>query len=191
MEKKKQQIRATATTSSCDEGIGLWRQAVSDVTPLKKNSATAFAAGTECDSNLQTGSKTSCHSPRSDFVKVKGPLVPLSHGTLVGLDKRTGERLKRGKLEVEGRLDMHGMSQATAYRALKRFLLDKQAAGKRCVVVITGKGSRDGGTGVLKEAVPRWLNEPSLRKHVLGFDYALPRLGGTGALYILLRRKRL
>ncbi len=191
MEKKKQQIKSRAKTSSCDEGIGLWRQVVSDVTPLKKNSATAFAAGTECDRNLQTGSMTSCLSLGSDFVKVKGPLVPLSHGTLVGLDKRTGERLKRGKLEVEGRLDMHGMSQATAYRALKRFLLDKQAAGKRCVVVITGKGSRDGGMGVLKEAVPRWLNEPSLRKHVLGFDYALPRLGGTGALYILLRRKRL
>ena len=191
MEKKKQQIKTKAKASSCDEGIGLWRQVVADVIPLKKNSATPIGAGTKCDRSLQTGSETSCLYPGSDFVKAKGPLVPLSHGTLVGLDKRTGERLKRGKLEVEGRLDMHGMSQVRAYSALKRFLLDKQAAGKRCVVVITGKGSRDGGMGVLKEAVPRWLNEPALRKHVLGFDYALPRLGGTGALYILLRRKRL
>jgi len=191
MEKKKKQIETKAKASSYEEGIGLWRQVVADAIPLKKNHAAQIIAGRTCDRNLQTGSETSCVSPESDFVKVKGPLVPLSHGTLVGLDKRTGERLKRGKLEVEGRLDMHGMSQARAYSALKRFLLDKQASGKRCVVVITGKGSRDGGMGVLKEAVPRWLNEPSLREHVLGFDYALPRHGGTGALYILLRRKRL
>ena len=190
MEKKKQQIRAKSKASHHDEDIGLWRQVVADVTPLKKNSAASTVTGAKPDRNLQTGSEKSWPSPESDFFQVKVPVAPLSHGTLVGLDKRTGERLKRGKLPVEGRLDMHGMSQERAYSALNRFVLDKQAAGKRCVVVITGKGNRDGGMGVLKEAVPRWLNEPSLRKHVVGFDYASPHLGGTGALYILLRRKR-
>tara|TARA_B100001093_G_scaffold175190_1_gene167949 strand:+ start:2862 stop:3437 length:576 start_codon:yes stop_codon:yes gene_type:complete len=190
MEKKRQQNKSKPEESNYDEDIGLWRQVVADVIPLEKKSAVQNATGAKSDRKLQMGSKTSCLSPESECVQVKTQLVPLSHGMLVGLDKRTGERLKRGKLPVEGHLDMHGMSQSRAYSALNTFILDKQAAGKRCVIVITGKGGRDGGVGVLKEAVPRWLNEPSLRKHVLGFDYASPRLGGTGALYILLKRKR-
>ena len=67
-------------------------------------------------------------------------------------------------------------------------------AGKRCLLVITGKGmtTKQGvaKAGVLKENVPRWLNEPSLRRHVLAFAYARPEHGGEGALYVLLKRER-
>ncbi len=190
MKKKCQQIKEETKSSNHGEDIELWRQVVADVIPLKKNSVVPLTTVAKSDRVFRTNSEKICLPVERSFVQAKTPLVPLAHGALVGLDKRTGERLKRGKLPVEGRLDMHGMSQTKAYSALNRFVLDKQAEGKRCVVVITGKGGRDGGIGVLKEAVPRWLNEPSLRKHVLGFDYASPRLGGTGALYILLRRKR-
>ncbi len=62
--------------------------------------------------------------------------------------------------------------------------------GKRMVLVITGKGITASKSGVLKESVPRWLNEPSLRRHVLAFDYAEPQHGGEGALYVLLKRKK-
>jgi DNA-nicking Smr family endonuclease len=58
------------------------------------------------------------------------------------------------------------------------------------VLVITGKGITASNSGVLKENVPRWLNEPSLRRHVLAFDYAEPQHGGEGALYVLLKRKK-
>jgi len=61
-----------------------------------------------------------------------------------------------------------------------------RAAGKRCVLVITGHGRISG--GVLKASVPRWLAEPELRRHVLAIAPAQPQHGGAGALYLLLRR---
>ena len=78
----------------------------------------------------------------------------MSHGTLVGLDRRTGERLKRGKLPIEGYLDMHGMTQSEAYNALDNFFLDSQAAGKRCVLVITGKGNRGSKRCIERSSAP-------------------------------------
>ncbi len=92
-------------------------------------------------------------------------------------------------MPIDGRLDLHGMTQDAAHRALVSFLGEAQGAAKRCVIVITGKGlGADGSVGVLREAVPRWLNEPELRGRILTFSHAQPKDGGTGALYVLLRR---
>ncbi len=116
---------------------------------------------------------------------------PLQHGSRGdGLDRRKAERLKRGKLPIEATLDLHGLRQHEAHRRLGHFLAECQDAGKRCVVVVTGKGLHKEEGGVLRAAVPRWLNEPGNRERVLSFDYTQPKHGGTGALYILLRRRR-
>ena len=103
-----------------------------------------------------------------------------------GLDRASAERLKRGRYPVEARLDLHGMTQAEAHRALAGFVGGSRAVGRRCVLVITGHGRVSG--GILKAAVPRWLNEPDLRRHVLAITPAQPRDGGAGALYLLLRK---
>ena len=79
------------------------------------------------------------------------------------------------------------MTQAEAHRALAGFVAGSRAAGRRCLLVITGHGRMSG--GVLKAAVPRWLDEPELRPHVLALAPAQPQAGGSGALYVLLRRK--
>jgi DNA-nicking Smr family endonuclease len=118
------------------------------------------------------------------------PPAPLSHGSRDGLDRRKAERLSRGKLPIEATLDLHGLRQAEAHRRLEIFLADCQAAGKRCVLVVTGKGLHKEEGGVLRSAVPRWLNEMPNRSRVLSFDYAQQKHGGTGALYVLLRRRR-
>lgn len=115
---------------------------------------------------------------------------PLSHGSRDGLDRRKAERLSRGKLPIEANLDLHGLRQDEAHRRLESFLADCQAAGKRCVLVVTGKGLHKEEAGVLRSAVPRWLNEAPNRARVLSFDYAQQKHGGTGALYVLLRRRR-
>ncbi len=112
------------------------------------------------------------------------------HGTMAGLDRRTAMKLRRGQLPIEARIDLHGMTQIEAHRALGAFLSNQQAAGRRCILVITGKGSGSGGSGVLRAQVPHWLNEGGNRELVLAFDYARPRDGGQGALYVLLKRKR-
>jgi DNA-nicking Smr family endonuclease len=113
--------------------------------------------------------------------------APRAGGT--GLDRRSAERLKRGQLRPEARLDLHGMTQEEAHRALERCLAAAQEKGKRTVLVITGKGSGER-RGVLRDAVPRWLAEAPNRGRVLATAPAQPKDGGAGALYVLLRRRR-
>jgi len=109
----------------------------------------------------------------------------LAPGRAPGVDRRTAERLRRGQLAIEARLDLHGMTRAEAHRALTGFLATAQESGRRVVLVITGKGQ-----GVLKDAVPRWLNEGATRARILLFAHAQPKHGGNGALYVLLKRLR-
>ena len=120
------------------------------------------------------------------------PARRLVAGSFEGVDRRTAGRLKRGKLPVEARLDLHGMTQAQAERALARFLADAQAAGLRNVLLITGKGrsKQDSGTGVLRRELPRWLNLPHNRERVVAVTPAQPKDGGEGAFYLRLRRLR-
>lgn len=120
--------------------------------------------------------------------KAPGEKAP---GVAPGLDRRTLANLRRGRIPPQATIDLHGMTQAAAHRVLSPFVVRAQADGKRCVLVITGKGyGTEGAIGVLKTAVPRWLNEPPLVARILGFCHAPPALGGEGALLILLRRLR-
>lgn len=117
--------------------------------------------------------------------------IELQHGSPAGMDRRTAQRLKRGRLDVEGRIDLHGHTQAAAHRELEKFLHAGFMAGTRTVLVITGKGDVIGGRpGVLRDAVPRWFNEMPMRQWVAGFSYAAPKDGGDGALYVRLKRRK-
>lgn len=118
-------------------------------------------------------------------------LPELTHGAQPGIDKNSAKRLKKGQQRIEGRMDLHGMTQEQAHRALNAFVDGAFGSGKRCVLVITGKGLKpDGSIGVLRAAVPRWLNQSPNREKVLAFSYATPKDGGEGALYVMLKRKR-
>jgi DNA-nicking Smr family endonuclease len=114
----------------------------------------------------------------------------LAPGRIAGVDKRLAERLRRGQLTIEAMLDLHGLTQEEAHRQLDGFLALSAQAGRRCVLVITGKGVWRPESGVLREMVPRWLNEAPNRARVLAIAHAQPRHGGTGALYLLLKRRR-
>ena len=117
-------------------------------------------------------------------------LPQINHENAPGLDKRSARRLKRGLREIEARLDLHGFRQEEAHRALTSFIAGSYKAGKRCVLVITGKGQVSEGGGVLRTNVPRWLNQAPNRMRILSFTHATPADGGTGALYVLLKRQR-
>jgi DNA-nicking Smr family endonuclease len=108
---------------------------------------------------------------------------------VIGVDRRLAERLKRGRLPIQSSLDLHGLTQAEAHAAVEGFIARAADRGWRTVLIVTGKGRRDGG-GILKTALPRWLNEAALRGHVLALAEARPEHGGAGALYVLLRRRR-
>lgn len=109
---------------------------------------------------------------------------------LPGFDRRTSDRLRKGRIGIQGRIDLHGMTQAEAHGALAAFVLRCWHDGRRSVLVITGKGSTGQGGGVLRRAVPLWLNQPPLRERIIGIEEAAQKDGGTGALYVLLRRRR-
>lgn len=117
--------------------------------------------------------------------------------TPAAIDRRTRTRLSRGNLEVDGSLDLHGLTQSAAHVRLRRFLEHCQADGARLILVITGKGGTGTETefgreerGVLRRAVPAWLESAEFRHLVAGFDEAGRRHGGSGALYVRIRKPR-
>lgn len=114
------------------------------------------------------------------------------------LDKKTDEKIKKGSLPIEGKLDLHGMRQEEAYNALRHFIETSYAQQKRFVLVVTGKGKQETSTnhwmdtkrGVLKQRVPDWLSSRPCNQFVLKISDAQPKDGGQGALYIYLKRKK-
>lgn len=108
-----------------------------------------------------------------------------------GIDKRTLARLKKGKTPIDAVLDLHGMRQDEAHRRLVTFILSCWMSGRRVLLVITGKGTRSPEPGgVLRKQVPRWLHDDPLGEKVLTIQPAQPKDGGSGAYYVLLRRRR-
>jgi len=91
-------------------------------------------------------------------------------------------------MQIEARLDLHGMTQAEAHQALHAFIERQARLGARCLLVITGKGR--GGDGVLRAALPGWLNAGPIRAKVLAIFPAQPKDGGSGAVYVYLKRQR-
>jgi DNA-nicking Smr family endonuclease len=110
------------------------------------------------------------------------------HTITHAFDAPTHEKIAKGRLPIEGRVDLHGLTQDQAYSLLLSFLTRAYAGGVRYVLVITGKGSSSGGEGVLRRAVPAWLMTPPFRVLVSSHDHAARNHGGSGALYIRLRR---
>jgi DNA-nicking Smr family endonuclease len=104
-------------------------------------------------------------------------------------DAQTRDKLSKGKLAIGGTVDLHGMTQSEAHSLLLSFLHRAHAAGMRYVLVITGKGASFGSEGALKRAVPNWLSTPAFRALVSSHDAAARHHGGSGALYLRLRRQ--
>ena len=185
------------------EDMILWKRVTSQVTPLKslKHSVSLASMGANVNeqqdqalkNNLRTQKKmvlddTSLRPTgavsKNDTLKQLRP-VDLRHGEKAGIDGTTKRRLFRGEVPIDLRLDLHGMTAARAHKQLIQFIVLAADDGCRCVLVITGKGS-----GVLNGHVPNWLKQPPLAFHVLALAEARPKDGGSGAFYVLLRRKR-
>lgn len=174
--------------------IRIWRAVVADAAPLPGKTPPAEPPADLID---PAPIPSPPPPPGTPPVRPSGhPAAPprhqgmgeLHHGRSPGLDRRSAERLKRGDMEIEADIDLHGMTQDQAHGALIAFIQRCWQAQRRCVLVVTGKGTQ--GYGVLRAQVPRWLNQSPLRERILGFSYAQPRHGGDGALYVLIRRQR-
>lgn len=177
-----------------EDDAEMFRRVLADAKPLKKGRPVpehpAAKAGKKITPKAAPAGKAQRGTPRVVAPPPKPkPASALATGDFSGMDRRTADRFRRGKLPIEGRLDLHGLYQDAAHHALNDFILSRVAAGKRKVLVITGRGSREG-SGVLRERLPQWLNQPPCREHVVSFTSARPEHGRDGAFYVLLRRKR-
>jgi len=164
--------------------LALWRHAMRDAEPLEGRSGATPAV---VASDVPTPA-----SPPPEPARPVVPSRPSSftpHAAPHGIDRRTLQRLKRGLVSIDARLDLHGMTQEEAHRHLTLFLAHHQRQGARCILVITGIGERTTG-GTLRRMTPRWLGEPVNAARVIAYSPAQKRHGGEGALYVLLRRLR-
>lgn len=181
---------------SDNDDAGLWKAVTRNVKPIKHAPSAGTKPGAVQDPAPAQPKKNATTPPARPVTPIRpkppaaAPVRELSHGQAAGVDKRTMDRLRRGQLPVEAEIDLHGHTQDEAHHVLNAFIAGHAAAGRRCVRVITGKGSFRQGGGVLKTAVPRWLNEPPLQDSILAFAHARRDDGGEGALCVLLRRRR-
>lgn len=171
------------------EDAALWALMTDDVKPMpgRKKPVTESVPGPKRQAKKTPGKRT--REPDNTNQSVYKRQEPKGRG----LDRRTDERLRRGQMEIEARLDLHGLGRVRAEEALKAFIRRSYSQGKRCVLVITGKGrsvSNAQGEGVLRRAVPGWLQEGWAQDMVLKTHPAKARDGGAGAFYVLLARQR-
>jgi DNA-nicking Smr family endonuclease len=162
----------------------LWREITRGIAPLRP----ATPGEIETAADAASAPAPIAPPPRSARPQPPRP-KPEAPPALASLGRRAKQRVARGRDPIDGRLDLHGLTQAGAHDALLGFLHAAQTRGARLVMVITGKG-RGGEGGVLKRQVPLWLALPEFRAMVVGFDDAHQRHGGEGALYLRLRRSR-
>lgn len=167
----------------------LWAKVVETVAPLPGRRLPPAPAPAETAPEPAAAPKSDS-SPAA--LTVKSAPTPPALTPLAPLEARFRRRLVRGVVEVDARIDLHGLRQEEAQRRLVGFLQGAQARGHKLVLVITGKGAPGADPyaerGVLRRAVPLWLSSPAARAMVVGFETAGPTHGGAGALYVRIRK---
>jgi DNA-nicking Smr family endonuclease len=180
---------------SDDDDEALWEKVVGTASPLKRGRNAVAPKPAKIPAPVAKAKPPQGPRPTQPTPKLapKPSHVPRA----APLDRQTSRQLDKGKIEVEARLDLHGLRQRDAHAQLRRFLKTAQARGLRHVLVITGKGTdqtasksfyEEDERGVLRNAVPHWLAEPDFAALVVSFSQAPRRLGGEGALYVRLRK---
>lgn len=195
-------------TITADEAK-LWEHATRSLEPVKaKPRVPSVDRSSEPSSRAASPPSRTSSTPakarpdRAPWAKPSAPAVPAARHVpppLADFERRKARRISSGKVEVEARVDLHGLRQRDAHARLCAFLIEAYARGHKTVLVITGKGGDEPADrfgdlagerqrGVLRQNVPRWLEEPELRAIVLSFTQAGVRHGGAGALYVQLRK---
>ena len=110
-------------------------------------------------------------------------------GSISGISRNIMRKLKKGKFPIQAHIDLHGFTKKDAEAVVRRFLINSHHRGLRCVLIVHGRGlNSPDSIPVLKERLPVWLNRGPARKIVMAFSSAQPYDGGTGAIYVLLRK---
>jgi DNA-nicking Smr family endonuclease len=176
--------------SLSDEDKALFREHMRSVKPLNESTAKEKTKTTAPHITPKPREK-SLFAPRtkeyflSDYISES----VLTNTILSYMDSSFSPKrfkdLKNGRIAWESRLDLHGLKVEAARKALCHFITTQVELQKRCVLIIHGKGGQDGAPPLIKNLVNRWLPQ---MEEVIAFYSALPKDGGQGAVYVLLRR---
>ncbi len=175
-----------------EEEHALWESVAKQIRPLRKKSR-ALKIQTEApEAESEIATKPVPMSSPAALLRI-APAPKPQAPPLAPLGRRERAQLSRGRKEIDARIDLHGMTQTRAHRALFGFLQRAQGDGLTFVLVITGKGKvgAESERGVLRRQVPQWLSLPEFRSLVVGFEEAHVGHGGEGALYVRVRRSRI
>jgi DNA-nicking Smr family endonuclease len=180
--------RRSAMRRLSEEEIALWAEVAKSVARRRGASLPAVAPRPAVPVAPAPLAKSGA-SPSAPTPRKPPPLAPL--------ERRLKRDLARGRGAIDSAIDLHGMNQAEAHHALRGFLVFAQSQGAKLVIVVTGKGAGGGAAssgwidepGVLRRLVPHWLRESDMRSVVLGFEQAGRAHGGSGALYVRLRKR--
>jgi DNA-nicking Smr family endonuclease len=180
--------------------IDLWEDVARAVKPLGRTPRSHRRK-----SAPSSPAKAASSSRRDATTPVAPPRPRPAPSPFTGLDRRTQQRLTRGQLAYDARIDLHGMTIAEAHERFREFLSRSGREGHGLVLVITGKGASPFAgpmlhgksgyhvperTGRLRRLFSEWIEEPGIRELVNGYQPAHPRHGGGGAFYVKLKRRR-
>jgi DNA-nicking Smr family endonuclease len=176
---------------------GLWDEVARRIRPSGKSALKASTSPVSLPKQPIQFAPQKASAPKLSLSKAPPPIT--------GFDRRTEQKLMRGKVEIESCLDLHGLGLEEARMRLLDFISHRRMEGYRLVLVITGKGASPFSShtlhgrdhfyapereGRLRRQLPEWLHEAPFRVHISGFQQAHPRHGGGGAFYVKLRRTR-
>ena len=203
-----------------EDDRAVWQHTAASLKPLKRAKGRVLAALEDLPPSEPFPSKGSFPAkglqaslPPAPATKLKPAMLPAAPPSqaatkkqppLADFDTKRARKLRTGQVDIDARIDLHGMRQSEAHTALRGFLHACHRKSHSVVLVITGKGAPPGSKpdgpwgdqmgrserGVLRRNVPQWLAEPELRAIVVSFTSASIRHGGDGALYVHLRRLR-
>jgi len=174
-----------------DEDRILWNLVARTVTPLdpaREVHAGAAEPGKAEETSAAGTPQLSPASVRPILMPSYTPPPQPKQPSAPALDTPTLDKLAKGRLAIDGRVDLHGMTQHEAHALLLSFLHRAHLRGARHVLIITGKGNSTGGDGVLRRQVPAWLGTAPFRGLVSTHHPAARHHGGGGALYVRLAR---
>ena len=175
------------TRKITDDEKALWKVATRGV--RSKDSLDNFLIA---DEKIKVSSKVDL---KSAIAPINPPVTPLItpqkglHSPLISriIDQKSLKKIANGRLNIDGRLDLHGMWLNQAHAQVIDFIINAHETGKRRLLIITGKGGLDGG-GRIRAELPLWLEDNKINKLVSSFSPSSPRHGGSGAFYVVLRK---
>jgi len=160
----------------------LWQKIIKGITPIH-----VAKAKKKLEKNTVT-------APQKKEKILKGVLKPKEvlskFFTSHMLDRSTEQKIRKGKYPIDGRIDLHGLTQDEAYESLSKFIGSAWQEKKRCLLIITGKGSVSSGGGVLRQKLPLWLEGPIFKSKIIFSCPSHIKHGGLGAVYIFLKRQK-